>query len=192
MPCPDSDGSFGGAVLDIGSGIPESGEGVLDRLNVRANSGAAAGIYPLTLVSNGIVDASGTDFAPRTTNGALIAVNAILSGRHADSRADGQPFAFAVTHRFAISNTLAIAAPSRRQRPHPTPSPVANTQPSPSPSPTPSPHLRHPLRQVRRRPVTDSDALTDANTKSDSDAKPESHAFAGAHGLARQRYVEPG
>jgi hypothetical protein len=72
-PRPDADGSFTSAVLDIGNGIPESGDGVLDRLTVRAASGAS-GLFAVTLSENAHVDASGMSYRPLISNDGVLAV----------------------------------------------------------------------------------------------------------------------
>jgi hypothetical protein len=78
-PLPDSDGSFTSAVMDIGNGVPESGNGVLERLTIRAAQ-SAAGLYPLSLAENGHVDASGANVPPVVTNNAVIAVGVPCPG----------------------------------------------------------------------------------------------------------------
>jgi hypothetical protein len=78
-PLPDSDGSFGSAVMDIGNGVPESGGGVLDRLTIRSAQGAA-GLYSLTLTQNGHADASGANIPPAVTNNGTIAVGVPCPG----------------------------------------------------------------------------------------------------------------
>ncbi len=55
---PDTDGSFLVTVLDSGTAVPESGDGVLDRLSISVNS-SASGIFMLTLTGAGHVDAAG-------------------------------------------------------------------------------------------------------------------------------------
>jgi hypothetical protein len=108
---PDNDGSFTGAVLDTGTGIPESGSGVLDRLTISVGAGAS-GLYPLTLTNNEHVDASGTAFAPATTEGALIAV--------------------ATACPAASPTETPTATPTAT----PTPTPTATPTETPSPTPT--------------------------------------------------------
>src|SRR6266508_1339277 len=78
-PLPDDEATnyntWDSAVLDYGTEAPESGDGVLDRLSISADTGVPAGQYLITLSANGNVDASGASFAPVSTGVANIAVN---------------------------------------------------------------------------------------------------------------------
>ena len=87
---PESDGLFRAGALDTGSGIPESGSGVLSRLVVQSNPSAGTAVYPLALSENVHVDASGLGYAPDATNdNALIAINTACPPPDSDS--DGWP-----------------------------------------------------------------------------------------------------
>jgi len=73
---PESDGLFRAGALDTGSGIPESGSGVLSRLVVQSTPSASTAVHPLGLSENVHVDASGVGYAPDATNdNAFIAIN---------------------------------------------------------------------------------------------------------------------
>jgi len=73
---PESDGLFRAGALDTGSGIPESGSGVLSRLVVQSSPSASTAVHPLGLSENVHVDASGVGYAPDATNDkAFIAIN---------------------------------------------------------------------------------------------------------------------
>jgi hypothetical protein len=75
---PDTDGSdaFTGAVLDTGSGLPEGGTGLLDRLTISIAPNTGDGLYPLNLEPNSSVhlDTSGAAYVPLTVNNATRAV----------------------------------------------------------------------------------------------------------------------
>jgi len=73
---PESDGLFRAGALDTGSGIPESGSGVLSRLVLQSSPSAATAVHPLGLSGNVHVDASGAGYAPDATNdNAFMAIN---------------------------------------------------------------------------------------------------------------------
>ena len=73
---PESDGLFRAGALDTGSGIPESGSGVLSRLVIQSSPSSTTGVHPLALSANVHVDASGVGYAPDATNdSAFIAIN---------------------------------------------------------------------------------------------------------------------
>jgi len=73
---PDSDGLFRASALDTGSGIPESGSGVLSRLVIQSNPSAGTAAHPLALSENVHVDASGVGYPPDVTyDNAFIAIN---------------------------------------------------------------------------------------------------------------------
>jgi hypothetical protein len=75
---PDTDGSnaFAGAVLDTGTGVPEGGSGVLERITIAIEAAAPAGLYTLVLDPNNSahLDASGAAYPPLAINDATIAV----------------------------------------------------------------------------------------------------------------------
>ena len=78
-PVPDDNAgnTWSGSGLDIGSSAPESGDGVMHRVTISTEAGAAAGQYPITLVDNSHLDAAGTPHPPTTTTIANIAVNQV-------------------------------------------------------------------------------------------------------------------
>jgi hypothetical protein len=83
---PESDGLLQAGALDTGSGIPESGSGVLTRLVLQSYAGALTAVYPLGLSNNVHVDASGAGYAPDATNdSALIAINTACPAVDSDS-----------------------------------------------------------------------------------------------------------
>ncbi len=73
-PTPDSNNPWSSTQLDLGSGIPEVGSGVLTRINIAVGAGMAAGQYPLQLESHALGDASGGFATPHTTNVGAVAV----------------------------------------------------------------------------------------------------------------------
>ena len=77
-PVPDTDGSdvFSASVLDTGTGPPEGGSGVLDRLTISIAPGATPGLYSLQIEPNNTahLDASGAAFSPLAFNNADLAV----------------------------------------------------------------------------------------------------------------------
>lgn len=79
MPLPDTtaDGQWTSQSFDIGAGTtPEEGSGVLARLTISVDAGAAAGNYDLQLDASNTAqsDASGASFDPHTVNLGTIAV----------------------------------------------------------------------------------------------------------------------
>lgn len=74
LPDTNNDGKWSASVVDVNINQPESGSGVLSRLTVASDVGAAAGEYPLTLTEALVIDQSETRL-PDTINNASIAVN---------------------------------------------------------------------------------------------------------------------
>ena len=72
---PDSDGRYSGAVADLGTGDPESGSGILQRIAIATTSGAAAGEYALLLSGAAHIDSLNQPYAPDALNHASVAVN---------------------------------------------------------------------------------------------------------------------
>jgi hypothetical protein len=85
---PDGDSIFEVAVLDTGSGPPESGAGVLSRILIESSAAIASGIHPLTFTNNVHNSADGLSYFPDVTNNGLVAINVPCSG---DSDGDGIP-----------------------------------------------------------------------------------------------------
>jgi hypothetical protein len=81
-PAPDANGddALNIAVADLGSGEPETGSGVLMRLSVMADVGAAPGAYPLTLANAAHVDVFNGQWPPDQLLGANIAIDAACPG----------------------------------------------------------------------------------------------------------------
>jgi hypothetical protein len=77
-PVPDADenNTWLSSALDIGTGIPEDGSGILSRLTINVEPGAASGQYNLILDANNTAhgDALGTAFAPHSLAHGAIAV----------------------------------------------------------------------------------------------------------------------
>lgn len=74
---PDSASPWIGTVLDTGTGVPESGSGVLSRLTLTLDPGFPEGVWVvLTLTNHAHGDASGNFYTPNTTNNAILPVNA--------------------------------------------------------------------------------------------------------------------
>jgi hypothetical protein len=109
---PDSDGTWAAAALDSGTGVPESGSGVLNRLTISVASDAPTGVYLLVLSENAHLDANGFAFSPLQTNHGAIAVG---------TTCPAGPF-----------------TPPPPTPPPPTPTPLPTPGPSPTPSPTPT------------------------------------------------------
>jgi hypothetical protein len=77
-PVPDvnSDNVYYSAKLDTSVSVPEDGSGVLDRLTLVTETGAATGSYQLILLNHSHIDAQGTAHPPASTNNdAYVAVN---------------------------------------------------------------------------------------------------------------------
>jgi hypothetical protein len=73
---PDSDGAFQVSVLDTGAGTPEEGDGILHRITIGvAGTPPVDGVYPLTMVNNAHLDATGGAGIPLSTANGNIAVN---------------------------------------------------------------------------------------------------------------------
>jgi hypothetical protein len=75
---PDADGLFVASVIDLGSGIPESGSGVLSRFVLQSSPAAGTAVHALGLSANVHVDAAGgVGYAPDATyDNAFVAINA--------------------------------------------------------------------------------------------------------------------
>ena len=88
-PTPDdnADNQFNHSPFDSSSTEPEGGSGVLVRLTLVSETGAAAGAYPLTLTDNAHLDVSGAPYIPLVTNNAQVAVDAACE----DFDGDGIP-----------------------------------------------------------------------------------------------------
>ncbi len=71
---PDNAGPWIATELDIGTGLPESGSGVLTRLSVSVGAAIAQGQYQLQLVNNVIGNPDNTFRFPHVTNVANVAV----------------------------------------------------------------------------------------------------------------------
>ncbi len=61
---PDSSSPWSAAVLDTGTGVPESGNGVLSRITLGIGAAMATGVYPLSLVNHAHGDAPGNFYQP--------------------------------------------------------------------------------------------------------------------------------
>ena len=75
---PDADGNnrWSGTAMDPSYGpTAESGSGVLERLQISADTGAASGLYSLTLSDAGHVDPMNDAFAPDILNSGQVAIN---------------------------------------------------------------------------------------------------------------------
>jgi len=75
LPDDNSDDSWASTALDHGSGTPESGDGVLDRLTLVSDTGAPTGASYLSLIQAVHLDASGAAHLPLVTNNAVVAIN---------------------------------------------------------------------------------------------------------------------
>jgi hypothetical protein len=73
-PIPDSDGEYLATVVDIDTSNPESGSGVLSRLTVMVDAGAANGGYILGLVETVHIDDNNELQTPENINPAQLAV----------------------------------------------------------------------------------------------------------------------
>jgi hypothetical protein len=128
-PLPDTDNSDSwlSSSLDIGTGVPESGSGVLARLEIVVDAAAPNGQYNLIMdVTNvAILDVQGEAFVPHSLGHAAIAV--------------GQ-------------SCGPIVTPSPPPSPSPTPSPTPTPSPSPTPTATATPSgfgYYHPVTPTR-------------------------------------------
>jgi hypothetical protein len=73
---PDMDGEFKAAAADTGGpGTSEFGSGVLARVTVAVDAGAAPGEYDLTLANAAHIDGTNHTYLPTTVNNAKIAVD---------------------------------------------------------------------------------------------------------------------
>jgi len=77
---PDSnyDNQWNGIAVDTGLGTPEQGTGILQRVTISSDAPAASGIHSLTLgdhETTGVLDNSGSFYAPITVNNASVAIN---------------------------------------------------------------------------------------------------------------------
>jgi len=81
-PLPDQNGDnfWSSSAADSGNGVAESGSGVLTRFTVKADAGAAAGAYPVSLMDTGHVDSGGNGYPADQTMGGFIAVDAACPG----------------------------------------------------------------------------------------------------------------
>lgn len=88
---PDADGDnrWVGAEADTGtgSGVSESGSGVLQRIAVKGDVGAPTGVYDLTLSNSGHIDEANAVHAPDTYGNARLAVG--IACPPADTDSDG-------------------------------------------------------------------------------------------------------
>ena len=115
-PPPDTDGIWQSGAIDLGSGVPEEGSGVLQRLAIASHPGAAAGQFVLGLANNAHLDATGEAYAPKITRFANIAID--------------QPCGPPVTATPSPS-----PSPTPVPTPTPTPTPVRTFTPTPTASP---------------------------------------------------------
>ncbi len=79
-PVPDANSPWIASPLDFGSGLPESGNGVITRLTVAIAAGAPSGIYALSLGSAAYQEASNVFFEPSTVNNAEVRVGQSCPG----------------------------------------------------------------------------------------------------------------
>jgi hypothetical protein len=75
VPDDNADDSWQGSALDTGTGAPESGDGVLQRIAIQTETGVAAGQVVLALANNAHLDTTGAAHIPTTTLFANIAIN---------------------------------------------------------------------------------------------------------------------
>jgi hypothetical protein len=75
LPDDNSDNTWNGSALDTGAGIPESGDGILQRLGIQADDPSVPGIYDLTLLNSAHLNATGAAFAPLQEIGGQVAVD---------------------------------------------------------------------------------------------------------------------
>jgi hypothetical protein len=123
-PDDNADNSWTAVGFDPGTGVPESGDGVLHRFTISTEPGAQAGQYIIQLSENAHIDATGAVHFPTTTLVSNIAVNQACSGL--------------ITPSPSPSPSPSPTFPPTPS-PSPTPSPTPVPTPSPSPSPSPSP-----------------------------------------------------
>ncbi len=123
---PDASSPWTGTVLDTGTGVPESGSGVLTRLTIAVGAAAPNGQYLLSLTNHAVGASEGNFYTPHTTNFANVAV--------------GQ-------------NCGPLVTPAPTPSPSPTPTTSPTATPSATPTPTPDPNATyghyHPLTPAR-------------------------------------------
>jgi hypothetical protein len=127
VPDGNLDNIWQAAILDSGVSPPESGDGVLDRLTLVSETGAAAGNYALLLTEDVHLDIGGYAFVPTTTNNAVVAINEACGASP------------------VISPPTPTPPPTLPPSPTPSPTPVCPAPatltgaPTPTPPPTPGP-----------------------------------------------------
>jgi hypothetical protein len=75
VPDVNADDAFNSAVIDTSASTPEQGSGVLDRLTIATDPGAATGVHFLTLTESIHIDGSENVVFPDAVNNGQIAVN---------------------------------------------------------------------------------------------------------------------
>ena len=119
-PLPDTDGVYQAGAVDLGTGVPESGDGTLERITVDVGAAAPAGQYNLLISSPAHLDGNGSAYIPDT-----VAVGAIAVGQACGPIVTPSP------------TPSPSPTPVPTDTPTPSPTPVPTASPSPSPSPTP-------------------------------------------------------
>jgi hypothetical protein len=75
-PVPDdnTDNTWNGGLLDTGAGIPEDGDGTLQRLAIASDLPAMPGLYDIILINHAHLNVTGAAFSPDVTNNGQIAI----------------------------------------------------------------------------------------------------------------------
>lgn len=127
---PDSDGSFVAAETLFDAANVVSGTGVLSRLTL-GTSGAAAGLYDLTLSENFLIDDQNIDQHPLITNNAVLAINTACPDPTPTPSPTPEPTAGGSETPTPTGGTVPTPTPTSTGSASPTPSPTTSSTPGP-------------------------------------------------------------